>query len=134
MAENTVDKSNVPAQTEKTEVPATRESGRYLVPAVDIYEEDEGLTLVADLPGVDKKGLEIHVADGLLTIEGRIGHPERANPAYEEYELLEYFRQFRLGDAVDTEAISAELAHGVLTLRLPKAEKAKPRRIDVNVG
>jgi HSP20 family molecular chaperone IbpA len=131
MAENTVD-SSVPAEKESS-VP-TRQPDRYLTPAVDIYETDDGLVLVADVPGVDKEGLNVRVDNGLLTLQGKLAHPQRANLAYEEYGLLHYFREFRLGDEVDDESIAAELRNGVLTLRLPKREQAKPKQIPVNVG
>jgi HSP20 family molecular chaperone IbpA len=136
MAENTVDKSEVPATTEseQADAPATREQGRFLVPTVDIYEDEDGLTLKADMPGVESEALDIRVEDRVLTIAGEVSHPQRENPVYREYELAPYWRQFSLGDQVDTENITAELDNGVLTLRLPKAEKARPRRIEVRTG
>jgi HSP20 family molecular chaperone IbpA len=131
MAENTVE-SSVPAEQESS-VP-TRQPERYLTPAVDIYETDDGLVLVADLPGVDKEGLSVRVDSGLLTLQGKLGHPQRANAVYEEYGLLHYFREFRLGEEVDQEKIGAELKNGVLTLQMPKREQAKPKQIPVTVS
>lgn len=131
MAEKTV-----PAVQEK-ETPVTREETRegdyYLQPPVDIYETEEGLTAVADLPGVGKDGLSINVDDSVLTIEGRAKAATNGNPIWSEYRLLNFYRQFQLPEEVDREKISAEMKNGVLTVRLPKAEKAKPKQIDVKV-
>jgi len=134
MAEKTVS-SNVPARTQEQVPAATREPDRYLVPAVDIFETDAGLTLVADLPGIDKDGLSVKVEDDLLTIRGKAsGKTAQKGLTYSEFELLDYYRQFELGELVDQAKIGAELKNGVLTLQLPKAEKAKPKQITVKVG
>jgi len=134
MAEKTIPDKNVPAISRAEELPATREAARYLAPAVDIYEKDAGLTLVADMPGVAKDGLDIRVKDGVLTIIGEIAPAKkRADPTYQEYEIASYFREFILSDEVDADKISAELKHGVLTVQLPKAERAKPRKVEVKV-
>lgn len=133
MAEQTVNTGPVPTRSKSGQTP-TRERFRYLVPAVDIFETDQGLTVVADLPGVDKKDLEIRVENDLLTIQGRISRARRDNLVSREFELLDYFRQFTLGDKVDRDKIEANLEKGVLTLNLPKAEHARPKRIEVKVG
>lgn len=133
MAETTVSNDKALVKNEES-VPSTREQDRYLVPAVDIYETEEGLTLLADMPGVDKDAIDIRVEDGLLTISGRCSHEEPSHFNYKEYDLLSYWRQFSLSEDVDVEKISANLKHGVLTLDLPKAEKAKPKKIDIKVG
>ena len=112
----------------------TREQERFVRPAVDIFETNEGLTVLADLPGVSKDGLEIEVKDSVLTIQGRVRQPHPAAPVYREFELFNYFRQFELSDSVDITKISAELKNGVLTLRLPKAERANPKQIQVEIG
>jgi HSP20 family protein len=111
----------------------TRADERYIVPPVDIFETKEGLTVVADLPGVDGKALDIRVADGILTIQAKTAHAAPGTPIAREYELLNFFRQFELPEEVDTEKISADLKHGVLTLTLPKKEAAKPRKIEVKL-
>jgi HSP20 family molecular chaperone IbpA len=134
MAENTVDRPNVPKVTEGQRLPQTRESYRYLSPAVDIYETDDGLVVVADIPGVDKDNLHIEVEDSVLTIHGKIALSPRTNLVSREYELLEYYRQFTLGDKVEQSKITANLKDGVLTLTLPKAEHAKPKQIQVKVS
>ena len=110
----------------------TRSQERYVTPAVDIYEPLDGLVVKADLPGVAKDGLDLRAENNLLTIRARATHAAPGEELYREYELANSFRQFELSDKVDQLKISAELKHGVLTLNLPKAEEAKPRRIDVH--
>ena len=133
MAEKTVHDGKVPARADKEQPVATREPTRYLTPAVDIYETDNGLTVVADMPGVAKDNLKIEVEDGILTIQGKTSLSRRNNPTSEEYMLYNYFRQFELSDYVEHEHIDAVLKNGVLTLNLPKAERAKPKRVEVKV-
>lgn len=111
----------------------TRAHERYITPPVDIFETKDGLTVVADLPGVEQKALDIRVADGILTLQGRTTHVAPGTPVEREYELLNFYRQFELPEEVDSEKIAAELKHGVLTLHLPKKEKAKPRTVEVRV-
>jgi HSP20 family protein len=111
----------------------TRAEERYVEPPVDIYETEEGLVLLADLPGVSREGLEVRLEDNVLTIEGQAKHAFGGEPVHREYELGHFFRQFDLSEQIDQGRIQAELKHGVLTLRLPKAEKAKPRKIDIKV-
>lgn len=132
MAERTVPSTREEATPSRRE--DTREEERYITPPVDIFETKDGLTVVADLPGVDRSKLDIRVADGLLTIQGRTSHIAPGTPIEDEYRLLNFFRQFELPDEVDAEKIGAELKHGVLTLQLPKKEKAKPRKVEVSVA
>jgi HSP20 family molecular chaperone IbpA len=112
----------------------TRSTERYLRPAVDIVETEAGLIITADLPGVEKEGLEIGIDKGILTIQGKAQSAARGNDIYREFELMSYYRQFQLPEVIDQEKTGAEYANGVLTLRLFKAEAAKPRRIEVQVG
>lgn len=112
----------------------TRSTERYLRPAVDIVETEAGLTITADLPGVAKDGLEIGIDKGILTIQGKTSSEVRGNETYREFELMSYYRQFQLPEVIDQDKTSAEYANGVLTLRLFKAEAAKPRRIEVQSG
>lgn len=112
----------------------TREPERYVAPPVDIFENEDGLTLCADLPGVSRESLEIEVKNDVLTIQGRPARLSSGAPVYREFEVPGYFRQFQLSDAVDSNRIRAELKNGVLTLHLPKAEEAKPRKIEVQVA
>jgi HSP20 family protein len=108
-------------------------TGPVFVPPVDIYESDEGMTLMADLPGVSKDGLTIDLRDDTLTIRGRLDalKPEGAKQIYREYEEGDFFRQFSLSEAIDQTGITAKLRDGILTLVLPKSKPAQPRRIDV---
>lgn len=108
-------------------------TGVKFLPTVDIHETEESITLLADLPGVDKSDLEIHVEDRELTITGLVQEPEqRFQPVYREYDIGGYTRSFRLGDTIDQTKINASLQDGVLTLILPKAERIKPRKIEIN--
>jgi len=132
MAEKTV--PSVQGEPSPSRREDTRAQERYITPPVDIFETKDGLTVVADLPGVEQKALDVRVADGILTLQGRTAHIAPGTPVEHEFELLNFYRQFELPEEVDSEKIGAELKHGVLTLRLPKKEKAKPRKIEVSVG
>ena len=135
MAERTVE---TPQQQGGGDIARTQEGTRaqeqYVTPHVDIYETPEGLTVLADLPGVSKEALNIEVNNDILTLQARAQHSLPGDPLYREFTLVNFFRQFQLPDRVDTGKISAELKHGVLTLRLPKAEEAKPKKIEVQVA
>jgi len=114
-----------------TREPGTWE-GAYFEPRVDIYETADALTLTAELPGVEAEELQTDLKDNLLTVTARVRPVEGTwKPLYEEYNVGHYLRQFRLGEQIDQAKISAQLKDGVLTLTLPKAEAAKPRRIKV---
>jgi HSP20 family protein len=107
-------------------------AGVYYSPAVDIFETDDAITLLADLPGVEKDGLDINVEDRQLTITGLVKEPEeRRQPVYSEYGIGGYTRNFKLGDTIDQSKISASLKDGVLELVLPKADRLKPRKIEI---
>ena len=125
--------STVPAKTEQR-VPDTREESRTLIPPVDIFETDEGLCVVADLPGVAKDAIDVSVDDKVLTIRATAQSELPGTPVRHEYELLNFFRQFQLSDAVERDKIQADLKHGVLVIRLPKKEAAKPKQITVKVS
>jgi HSP20 family molecular chaperone IbpA len=109
----------------------TRSAGRVLVPAVDIFESDADLTLMADMPGVDKEGLNINLDKGILTINGEVKLPGRGQTVMREFGSTSYYRQFKFSEHIDAEKTSAELVNGVLTLTIPKAESAKPKRIEI---
>ncbi len=113
---------------------ATRDETRYIAPPVDIYETDDALVVVADLPGVKSDEVDIRVEDNILTIKGKADYDPPANILRGEFNLQGYYRQFQLSDEVDQGKISAESKNGVLTIRLPKAEKSKPRQIKVRMG
>ena len=111
---------------------ATRNNDQYLSPAVDIFESEQGLTIVADMPGLDDKSLEISVEKGVLTIKGDA--PAGAGDVqYREFAMAGYWRQFILSDTFDAEKAEGAIKHGVMTLHIPKAEAAKPKRIPVSV-
>lgn len=107
-----------------------------LMPPVDVIEDSTGITLYADLPGVPKDKLHLHVEGDKLSIEGEIALsvPEGMAPSYVEVNLSRYRRVFTLSKELDPAKVSAELANGVLTLRIPKAEHAQPRRIEVRTA
>jgi HSP20 family molecular chaperone IbpA len=131
MAEKTINDASIPARSESARTPTTREQTRFLAPAVDIYEDADGLVVVADVPGLKRNDLEIKVENGVLTIHGSMSRKRTGTPIAEEFELCDYFREFTLSDKVDHERITATYERGVLTLKLPKAEHAKPRRIEI---
>jgi len=106
--------------------------GVVYVPDVDIIEDQDTITLWADLPGVKKENLNIDIRDNTLTITGTIESiEERFRPVYREYDVGGFTRQFTLGEKIDQSKISATLDSGVLTLVLPKAEPHKPRKIKI---
>jgi len=107
-----------------------------MVPAVDVFEDSSGITLYADLPGVRKEALSLHVKDGTLTIEGPIalGTPQGLEAVHAEVSLPRYQRAFTLSKELDAEKVDARFEAGVLTLRIPKAEHAQPRHIEVKVA
>ena len=120
-------KKELASKEEKT-VPS-----RYFVPNTDIYETDEALTLVMEIPGVEKKDLDVQLENDVLRVEGRIDFSkyEGLEPVYAEYNVGHFVRSFTLSNKVDQEGIRAELAEGLLTLTLQKAKSAAQRRIEV---
>jgi HSP20 family molecular chaperone IbpA len=122
---------------QKREVENDREStvpARGYVPVTDIFETDQALTVVLEMPGVDKGSVDVHVENDLLSIEGQVDLSKYRGlaPLYIEYNVGHYARSFRLSSKIDQDRITAELKDGVMTVTLPKAEKAKPRRINVS--
>ena len=124
------DKQEVTSPAEQTR------AGMNFTPAVDIFETDKEITLLADMPGVKAKDLNIDLRDDVLTLEGDVEAPEKEDERYilREYYTGRYVRQFALSDTIDQSKIEAELNDGVLRLTLPKAEKAVPRKITVKAG
>lgn len=126
---------NHPTTPAETEVPAPPAGDRTLfTPPIDIYESDEGLVLIADLPGVSVKTLELQVQNNKLTLLGRVTNPVPANArlVHKEYEVGDFLRSFILSEDVDHERVTARLNDGVLEVSLPRAVKSTPRRIEVN--
>jgi HSP20 family molecular chaperone IbpA len=107
-----------------------------VLPPVDVIEDATGITLYADLPGVGREQLNLRVEADTLTIEGEIGLsvPEGMEATHAEVSLPRYRRVFTLSKELDAAKVSAEFKNGVLKLRIPKAEYAQPRRIDVSVA
>lgn len=107
-----------------------------LTPPVDVIEDVTGITLYADLPGVPKDRLNLHVEGDTLSIEGEISlpTPENMDATHVEVALPRYRRVFTLSRELDPAKVNAEFEHGVLKLRIPKAEHAQPRRIEVKVA
>ncbi|HXE40897.1 MAG TPA: Hsp20/alpha crystallin family protein [Azonexus sp.] len=114
---------------------APREEGA-LAPPVDVIEDAAGITLYADLPGVPKEKLHLHVDAETLTIEGELGLvlPEGIESTHAEVSLPRHRRSFTLSRELDADKVKAEFANGVLTLRIPKAEHALPRKIEIAVA
>lgn len=107
--------------------------GKFYVPDTDIYETDEALVVVMDMPGVEKKNIDIKVEKNVLSVEGQIdfGKYENLKPVYTEYNVGHFSRSFSISRDIDSTGISAKIEDGVLTLRLPRAKEAAPRRIEV---
>jgi HSP20 family molecular chaperone IbpA len=123
------EKRVVPAPAERTK------PGPSFTPAVDIFETDREITLVADIPGVKADNLEIDLRDNILTLAGEVAAPE--GPGEEdvlrEYDTGKYLREFTLSEMIDQSKIEAELKDGVLRLTLPKLEAVSPRKVTVKV-
>lgn len=115
---------------------SSRYSDAALTPPVDVIEDSGGITLYADLPGVSRDKLNLQVEADTLTIEAEsdLGLPEGLTSHHAEVGLARFRRVFTLSKELDAGNVSAELAQGVLRLRIPKAEHAKPRRIEVQVA
>jgi len=115
-----------------------QENGRRdaVLPPVDVIEDATGITLYADLPGVGKEQLNLRVEADTLTIEGEVGltTPEGLQASHAEVNVPRYRRVFALSKELDPDKIVAELNHGVLKLRIPKAEHAQPRKVQIRVN
>ena len=124
---------------EKHELASTAEQTRPGVvyqPQVDIFETAQGITLLADMPGVKPEDLTIDLQDSVLTLRGTVRSPEEEGETavLQEFRWGSYYRQFTLADTIDQGKIEATLNNGVLRLLLPKIEAAKPRQIKVKAG
>jgi HSP20 family protein len=127
MAETHVEK----ARGEQRQAEATR-SGPYFTPRVDIYETDKELLVCADVPGVRPEDVDLRYERGELLLHGRV-RPQ-AHPGHvlvEEYEEGDFYRVFQIHESIDSARIAAECKNGVLTVHLPKAESAQPRKVTV---
>jgi HSP20 family protein len=130
------DKSQGLQTREARDIATTTEATRpgvLLTPPVDIFEDAEAITVLADMPGVTPGQLTIDLHEGVLTITGHTAAPEGTNevPVLQEYQAGTFQRSFALSEAIDQEGIQAALKNGVLRLRLPKVERARPRQIAI---
>jgi HSP20 family protein len=121
---------------EKIEISSSAEQttpGPVFTPSVDIFETEQELTLLADMPGVKAEGVDIDLCDNILTLSGDVKTPEGEKEVelLREYRTGKYLREFTLTENIDQSKIEAEIKNGVLKLKLPKAEAAKPRKISV---
>lgn len=123
------------AAQEARHVQTPTESEQPIRPAVDIFEDETGITVHADMPGVSREGLELSVDGETLSIEGKADIPVREGmqALYADVRSTRYARTFSLSRELDVEKIDANLKHGVLTLRIPKREEHKPRKIELKV-
>ena len=118
-------------EVDKAQEPTT--PMRAFLPTTDIFETDDALTVVLEMPGADRDNIDVSVENGVLTVEGKINFKkyEGLQPVYSEYNVGPYRRSFRISSRIDQDKIRAEMSDGVITLVLPKAEEAKPRKIEV---
>lgn len=128
-----------PTEIEKTEKKSADKAeqmtwaARTFEPYVDIFENRDAITIEADMPGVRKEDIDVDLNNDVLTIQGRVAlnEYEGLRTVYSEYNIGNYYRRFTLGEVVDQGRIAAKMADGVLTLTLPKREKAVPRKVSV---
>ncbi|MFO7890595.1 MAG: Hsp20/alpha crystallin family protein [bacterium] len=114
------------------EVERTR-SGKCFLPPTDIIDKQDNIVVLADMPGVDQKSIDITLENNILTIQGCVNEkqPEDYTLVHSEYQVGDYYRSFTLSDTINQEGIKATYKNGVLQLDLPKAEKAKSRKIEI---
>jgi HSP20 family protein len=122
---------------QKREVEKKQESTiptRAYVPVTDVFETEQALVVVLEMPGVGKDSVDVRIENEVLTIDGRLdfSNYDGLQPVYTEYNIGNYARRFEVSSEIDSDRITADLKDGVMTLVLPKAEKAKPRRIAVS--
>lgn len=124
--------NTVAQKEERPATPQRMETQReFVTPEVNIVETKGGYVLEAEMPGVTKEGLDVHMEDNVLTIVGRRGLAPAGNPIYRESRSADFRRVFELDPSIESGKISAGIEQGILTLTLPKAEKVKPRKIQV---
>ena len=124
---------------EKAELTGTMEQikpGIVFAPDVDIFETEKEITILADMPGVKSNNLSIDLRENILTLDGEVQAPEATGEVdiFREYRTGKYYRQFNLSEVIDQAKIEAEMKEGVLRLKLPKVEAAKPRKIAVRAS
>ena len=136
MADNKSKEIKVRGKQEVTSPAEQTRPGLVFTPAVDIFETDKDITLLADMPGVKPENLSIDLRENTLTLVGDITPSEGADEEdlFIEYETGKFYRQFSLSEVIDQEKIDAKMTDGVLRLALPKVAKATPRKIAVAAG
>ena len=128
------DKQELQVREKKELKEESTHEGPHFTPDVDIFETETALVLIADIPGATNDGIELDVKDSVLTLRAKVNPMEtRWKTAYAEYDVGHYAREFRLGHVIDQNRISAQVRDGVLTLTLPKVERALPRKISVTM-
>ncbi len=125
---NVQDKKEVEAKGELTK------AGPAFTPNVDIFENEDALFLVADMPGVSKDGVEIHLEENQLSIRGQVVSQTLGNSLFTEYPTGDFVRTFTLSNIIDQSKIEASVKNGVLRVVLPKSEVSKPRKIAVKAA
>ncbi|MCS6975887.1 MAG: Hsp20/alpha crystallin family protein [Gemmatales bacterium] len=129
--------SNAPTRKESNELMTTEATrgGTYYTPRTDIYETEEEIVFSCDMPGVKPQDFDIRFEKGQLTLHGKVA-PRGPSAAYlqQEYGIGDFYRSFTVQPEIDVEKITAEYRNGVLTVHLPKQERAKPRKITVQAG
>jgi HSP20 family protein len=122
--------------TESDSARQSSEQERAIQPAVDIFEDELGITVQADMPGVSKDRVDIQIDKHSLTIEGyaEIPMPEGMEPMYADVSSTRYMRSFSISSELDADKVEAALKDGILTVRVPKREQFKPRKIEVRAG
>lgn len=128
---------NLPESTQGANVPVreeTRASEHYIKPPVNIIETKDGLTLLTDIPGAAKETLDINIEKGILTLNAPVSGKIVGRSIYTEFDLAHYYRQFTIPEILDNEHSKAEFINGVLTLKIPVAEAAKPRKIEIKAS
>jgi HSP20 family molecular chaperone IbpA len=131
-----IDRNPANGDASTTNHPREASSAPTYTPPIDIHEVADGLVLEADLPGVSQNNLTIELEDNVLSLRAKVDSPvtEAARVLHEEYRPGDFYRSFILSDEVDRSRISAELNNGVLKLTLPKAERARTRRIEIKTS
>ncbi|MBA3010242.1 MAG: Hsp20/alpha crystallin family protein [Proteobacteria bacterium] len=126
---------------QRNEIAKTEENGikrtgnlKTAIPAVDIYENEDEIILHADMPGVVKEAVSVNVDNGTLSLSGVRTLENKGDPKWEEFGNVEFIRSFSVPQTIDVERVEAELMDGVLKLRLPKSEAAKPRQIEIKTA
>ena len=118
-------KKEIEAQGELTQ------EGPFFVPNVDIFEDNDNLVLLADMPGVSKDNVDIRIEDGQLRIQGKVSKETPGDYVLSEYSIGNYYSNFALSIIIDQSSIQASMKNGVLRIVLPKSDKSKPRKITI---